>query len=109
MIGPKRGTAAWKRLTKTVYYGIDPKTFEVKRISLTNDNLLHYYGEHGSYDHAVLRGRMPRNEVAIVWHLSDIIEVPAGFEDDDFEKRKVQDLRAKADSKKKAAEADKGA
>ena len=92
MLAPKKGTAAWKRLIKTIYYGIDPKTFAVKRISLTNDNVLQYYGEDGTYDHPVLAGRMARNEVVIVWHLHDIFEVMPGFADSDTEKKRVTGL-----------------
>jgi hypothetical protein len=74
MIGPKRGTQAWKRQTRCTLYGINVHTLEVESVSLTNGGMLTRWSKSGPYSHPVA-GRQPRSEVVIVFNLTDVIEL----------------------------------
>lgn len=87
-----------------VFYGIDPKTFEVERVSLTRDGVLHKYNRDGLHGtHAILHGRQARTEIIIVWHLTDLISFPVGLDDDEYRKSRIAEMGALAEQKKAAS------
>jgi hypothetical protein len=87
------------------FYGIDPKTFEVERVSLTKGNDLRKMGRNlQSYTHSILHGRDPRTEIIIVWHLSDIISFREGVFTDEQIKEGVERLKVLAEERKAAAQ-----
>ena len=61
-----------KKLIET-WYGINPKNFEVERVSVTLSGLLAKWGKDGSYAAIPSSGDDPKREIAIVWALRDLI------------------------------------
>jgi hypothetical protein len=87
------------------FHGIVPKTFDVETVSLTRGGVLSKFSRDGNYhQHPVTGGRIPRNEVVIVYGLTDIIETTPQFSDAEYIKRKLAELQEKADAMKKATE-----
>lgn len=77
-----------------VFYGINSRTLEVERVSLTRGGTLTRWNKNGPYSHAVGR-RNPRTEVAVVFDLDDIQSVPQVLFNSESEKRIVAELEAK--------------
>lgn len=87
--------------TRTIFYGIHPKTFEVVSVYLTKGNSLHYSATNGaSVHHPVLHGREPRAEIVVVWGLTDIISFPPFALGSDSYRRDLEELEAKAAEKR---------
>lgn len=101
MAGPKKGTKAWKGEITTVFYGINPETLEVDRVTMTRDRTISRLSKSGAmHTHHVLQGRDPRTEVNVVYHLTDIVQLPAFLAAGD--KPQVKELEAKAAAMKAA-------
>ena len=91
-----------------VFYGIDPSTFEVKRVSLTRGGTLSKSTKDGwSFSHRIEHGRNARTEVIIVFNLTDIFSVPPQYENVEETKRRTAELEANA-AQMKADAAEKG-
>ena len=102
MVAPKKGTQAWKRQTKSTFYGINIHTLEVQSVSLSNEGVLTRWGKNRSYSHPV-GGRQPRSEVVIAFDLTDIIELYPPL--DTWQTEGVKRLQEKADSYARGKEA----
>jgi hypothetical protein len=100
-----RRTRQQNEETVTVYYGIDPKTFEVARVPLTRGGTLSRMGKEAMQEfHQVTRGRNPQSEVVIVFGLTDIVSVPIQLEESAGTEQRITELRAKAAEMKREAE-----
>jgi hypothetical protein len=101
------------RLTKrqkdeiiTVFFGIDPESLDVIRVSLTRGGTLTRWGRGGHFhQHYVSPPRRAQDEVHIVYSLTDIIEVPVQFENNEMYKGRIDALAAKAKRMKEEKEA----
>jgi len=69
---PRKATKAYKNEVWEVFYGINPKTFEVESVSKSRGGVLTRWGKEGVHTHPILTGRQARNEVVIVYGLTDI-------------------------------------
>jgi hypothetical protein len=92
------------RLTKrqkdeiiTVFFGIDPESLDVVRVSLTRGGTLTRWSRGGHFhQHYVSPPRRAQDEVHIVYSLTDIIAVPVQFENSEMYKSRMDALAAKA-------------
>ena len=83
--------------TITTFYGINPTTFEVERVSLTRGRTLKKWTKDAAFmTHPIPPGRQPKNEIVIMWGLTELIEVLPHESYSEGTKRKVDELRAKA-------------
>lgn len=106
---------AMVRLTKheqgiivETFYGIDPETFEVERISLTRGGVLRKSGKDGgAYEHLIEHNRSPQEEVIVVWNLREVVGLREGVFTPDQVKETVERLKVKAAAMKAEAEAKK--
>lgn len=90
------------------FYGINLSTFEVERVSLTRGGTLSKSTKDGgSFQYRIEHGRQARNEVTIVFNLTDIFPVYPQFENKDDTNRRTAELEAKA-AQMKADAAEKG-
>jgi hypothetical protein len=89
------------------YYGIDPTTHEVVSVSRTRGGTLLRMGRFGSVNHPIHSSNKdnPRNEVVVVWSLTDIISFPPQFLHAEYAKRELAELKEKAAAQRKAARA----
>ena len=90
------------------FYGIN-REHEVERIAVyKSGNEVRLSGRRGShvvYQESARNSDGWKQETAVVFELRDIVDVPAILFDSDSERRKVQDLWAKAAARKAAAQA----
>jgi hypothetical protein len=87
-----------------MFYGINPKTFEVDRVSLTRGGTLSRWNKNGNYSHPVFKGRDARAEVIIVFGLTDIHSVSQVSFGSEYEKRILEELKTKAAEMKAASQ-----
>ena len=93
-----------EEIVETIY-GIDPKTFEVARLSLTRGGTLtRWWGDGRVYPHHIEHGRSARSEAIVVFGLMDILSVPALLDGADSTKASVKKLEEKAAEMKRKAE-----
>lgn len=91
------------------FYGINCKTYEVERVSMTRGRRLSKWGKDGHLEtHQVALGREPKLEVVIVFGLSDVLSVPEIANGADWTKKRIDELEIKAAEMKKAASASGG-
>jgi hypothetical protein len=91
-----RLTQRQRQETVRVFYGINSQTLEVDRVTLDRGGTLWRMGRNMISTHHPTAGRDPRVEAIIVFNLTDIIDVPWGFEDADSTKQKIANLEATA-------------
>ena len=84
-----------------VFFGINPRTFDVERVSLTRDNLLQHWSSDVMLSHPVLFDRSARAEIIITWGLTDLFSTVVQFEESEDTKRQIAGLTAKAEALKK--------
>ena len=102
---PRKATKAYKNEVWEVFYGINPKTFEVESVSKSRGGVLTRWGKEGVHTHPILTGRQARNEVVLVYGLTDIFVVNPHFENQESTRKRIEELKAKAAEMKRAAEA----
>jgi len=87
------------------YFGIDPKTFEVKTVSRTRGGTLTKWNRDlAPYSHHIEHGRNAQAEVRIVFGLTDIFGVPEALVNSENTKNRVKELEVKAAEMKRQAE-----
>lgn len=92
-----RLTSRQKREIVSTFYGINPKTLQVDSVSLTREGRLSRHGIGVPYHtHLIRQGETPRSEIAIVYELQHVIEIPTLLWNDEDSKRRVDELRARA-------------
>jgi len=78
-------------------YGINPKTLQVDSVSVTKDGRLFRHGIGVPYHiHLIPKGATAQSEIAIVYELEDVIEIPMLLWNNDHHKTRVDELRARA-------------
>jgi hypothetical protein len=83
--------------TIATFYGINPRTFEVERVSLTRGRTLKKWTNAKEFmTHPIPPGRRPKAEIVTAWGLTELIEVLPHESYSEGTKRKVDELRAKA-------------
>jgi hypothetical protein len=91
------------RLTKkeqeqieSVFYGIDPETFEVSSVSVTRGGILRRWHKSGTcHTHTIGPGRQARTEIVVLYGLTDLFEVFPQYENADNTKNKIEELKVK--------------
>lgn len=87
------------------FYGIDPKTFEVARISLTRSGTLTRRWDDGRvYPHHIMRGRDARSEVIVVFGLTNIFSVLVQYDSAESTQDRIKELEEKAAEMKQQAQ-----
>ena len=81
----------------TVFYGIEPNTLDVTRVSLTRGGTLTQWGRGGhTHRHYVIPPRCALDEIHIVYSLTHIIEIPTRLEHEQAFKDRIAGLRETA-------------
>jgi len=79
---------------KSYIYGIDPETFEIKSVSVTNDGKISISTANNPMGRTEqTHGKNPKDEVAIKFGLIRIFEVPIILLDSDSTKQRIKDLK----------------
>lgn len=92
----KPGTKAYKQEIVEVFYGINPRTKRVERVSRTRDGTLSKMGADATFvTHHIMPDRKAETEIVVVFHLTDVFGFPAGMEDAEFVKQKRKELEEK--------------
>jgi hypothetical protein len=92
--------------TVEIFYGINPRTFEVDSVFLTRGGTLRKHGRDlATATHHILHGRDARTEIIIVWHLTDLVSFAPAMSGGEFAKEQLAELRLKADEMKAAEQA----
>ena len=81
----------------STFYGINHDTLQVDRVSVTQGGMLYRSGQGvPNHHHPIATGETPQTEIRIVYRLSDLIEIPSHLRADEYSKRRVAELEAKA-------------
>lgn len=92
----KPGTKAYQQEIVEVFYGINPRTKRVERVSRTRGGSLSKMGADANFvTHHIMAGRNAETEIVVVFHLTDVFGFPAGMEDAEWVKQKRKDLEEK--------------
>jgi len=92
-----RLTNEQKQAIVLTFYGINPRTLQVDSVSMTRDRKLTRYGIGvPTRTQIIPDGVTPKSEVVTVFELSDIVEVAAHLSNEEFFKRQIEGLEARA-------------
>ena len=95
--GTSRLTNQQKAEIVSTFYGINHKTLQIDRVSVTRGGMLHRSGKGVlSHSHVVHTGETPRSEIRIVYELTDLIEIPSLLWAADSSKQQIAELEEKA-------------
>lgn len=95
--GPSHLTSRQKEEIISTSCGINHDRCQVDRLSLTGAGTLTRSGIGlPTYRHSIHTGETPQAEIWTVFHLTDLIEIPSHLWADEYSKRRIAVLEAKA-------------
>lgn len=90
-------TKAYQNETIAVWYGIDRKTKSVHMVWESRSGSLSRSGKGVEpYTHHMSPGRQASTEIVVVFHLSDLFSTSPALMNDEFNKKRVAELEARA-------------
>lgn len=96
--GTSRLTIKQKGEIVSTFYGINPTTLQVDSVSVTRGGTLYRHGKGvPNHTHVIATGETPQSEIQIVYQLMDLIEIPSRLWADEYSKKRVAGLEAKAE------------
>lgn len=93
---PKKGTKAWREEAFQVFYAVDRETLQVRTITFSRGRVLSYWRGDNLIRHSVSSGRLPEQEIGIVWGMTGVNGALIGVEG--------AERRAREETEKVAAE-----
>lgn len=98
MVRKRRLTVSEKSETVAVFYGINPRSFEVDTVFVTRDGHMTKYGKGGfAHDHYNEHGNMHETEIKIVYGLTDLFNVRPELLNSELTKQQLENLRTRAE------------
>ncbi len=95
--GASRLTSRQKEEFVSTFYGINHDTLQVDRVSVTRGGTLYRSGKGvPKHRHVIATGETPQSEIRIVYQLTHLIEIPSHLWADDYSKKRIAELEAKA-------------
>ena len=93
-----RLTSRQKEEIVSTIYGINHDRCQLDRVSVTRGGTLTRSGKGlPTYRHVIHTGETPQSETQIVFHLTDLIEIPSHLWADEYSKKRIAELEAKAE------------
>lgn len=96
-MGPKKGTKAYREEYIQVVYGISRETKTVRSVYVQRNGVLSSMNRDGtSIRHPIKPGWTAEREAGLIFGLTDTFMTPVGLSSDEFTKRRLAELEAKA-------------